>query len=184
MSNTTSTIETTIDTPSTDMPIATPESPTSKRKRTKVGKGSTPTVNAAQRARSHASKLAVLWSKRYTAIAVGLSSALNAYSGVSHSNVGGFAGMMASGAIGAVIPLLVWMLGSVTAWTYRAGWTRLAYVTGAIACCVLALSVVHVAGALATLTGSGIVMAGLLAVGIDCGLVASEATAVLVSMVE
>jgi hypothetical protein len=49
---------------------------------------------------------------------------------------------------------------------------------------VLALSDLHVAAALASLTGTHWLLAGLLAVGIDCGLVSSEATAILVSSVE
>ena len=84
----------------------------------------------------------------------------------------------------AVIPVLVWLLGCVTAWAYRAGWRRLAMLVGAVASCGLALSVVHVSEAVAAWTGATLMLATMLAVVIDCGLVASEAVAILVSSVE
>jgi hypothetical protein len=118
---------------------------------------------------------AVAWSHRYTAAAVVLSAGLNGYAAAQDSG--------AAGPVGHAT-MLVWMLGTVTAWTWRVGWRRLAAVSGAVACCVLALSVLHVAAALASLTGTHWLLAGLLAVGIDCGLVSSEATAILVSNVE
>lgn len=135
------------------------------------------------RAKAEASRRAERWAKAYTGTAVALSSGLNAYAAVVESGSHGWAAL-APAAIGITIPVLVWMLGTVTAWTYRAGWQRLALVSGAVAACVLALSVIHVAGALAALTGSQLVLSYLLAVGIDCGLVSSEATAILVSTVE
>ena len=51
---------------------------------------------------------------------------------------------------------------------------RLAAVCGSVATGVLALSVVHCTQAIASLTGSHWVLAALLAVGIDAGMVASE----------
>lgn len=146
-----------------------------------------PVPSASQKAREAKEKAAVLaskWATRYTGTTVLVSSALNAYSAVVESGQTTMVGSVAAGSIGALVPVLVWMLGCVTAWTWKSGWHRLAYVTGAISCCVLALSVIHVASALASLTGTGLVLSGLLAVGIDCGLVASEATAVLVSTQE
>ncbi len=130
-----------------------------------------------------AARKAERWAHWYTGTAVVLSSALNGYAAVRESGQAGY-GAVAAAAIGVTIPVLVWMLGTVTAWTYRAGWRRLALMSGAVAACVLALSVVHVAGALAALTGTSWLLAGLLAVGIDCGLVSSEATAILVSSVD
>jgi hypothetical protein len=127
---------------------------------------------------------AVAWSHRYTAAAVVLSAGLNGYAAAQDSGAAGPVGQATAAAIGVTVPVLVWMLGTVTAWTWRAGWRRLAAVSGAVACCVLALSVLHVAAALASLTGTHWLLAGLLAVGIDCGLVSSEATAILVSSVE
>jgi hypothetical protein len=51
---------------------------------------------------------------------------------------------------------------------------RMGYVCGIVACFVLALSVGHCTDALVALTGASVVAAFLLAVGIDCGLVACE----------
>ena len=51
---------------------------------------------------------------------------------------------------------------------------RLAYVCGGVATGVLALSVVHCTQAIAELTGSHWLLASLLAIGIDAGMVASE----------
>jgi hypothetical protein len=144
----------------------------------------TKTPSAAVLARQHAAKQAERWAHAYTYSAVVLSAGLNAYAAAVESGQSSLVGQGASAVIGAIIPVLVWMLGSVTAWTWRAGWKRLAYCTGVVAGCVLALSVVHVAGALSALTGAGPILAGLLAVGIDCGLVSSEATAILVSSPE
>jgi hypothetical protein len=140
--------------------------------------------SAAATSRAYAAQRAERWSRAYTYSAVVLSSGLNAYAAATESHAVNPYMMAASALIGAVIPVLVWMLGSVVAWSYKAGHRRLSYVTGAVAGCVLALSVVHVAGALGALTGSGVILSALLAIGIDCGLVASEATAILVSVAE
>jgi len=51
---------------------------------------------------------------------------------------------------------------------------RLAYVCGGVATGVLALSVVHCTQAIAELTGSHWLLASLLAIGIDAGMVAAE----------
>jgi hypothetical protein len=51
---------------------------------------------------------------------------------------------------------------------------RLAILVGSVACFVLALSVWHCTEALCVLTSSPLVLAGLLAIGIDFGMVASE----------
>lgn len=146
-------------------------------------KGQAKGPSAAVRARAIAARKAERWAHWYTGSAIVLSSGLNGYAAVRESGQSGYGAIAAAG-IGITIPVLVWMLGTVTAWTFRAGWRRLALVSGAVAACVLALSVVHVAGALAALTGTSWLLAGLLAVGIDCGLVSSEATAILVSSVE
>ncbi len=140
--------------------------------------------SAAQRARAHAAKLAERWARVYTGTAIALSAGLNGYSSVVGSGATGLVAQVTAAGIGAIIPVLVWMLGTVTAWTYRAGWRRLALVIAAIAACGLALSVCHVAEAVAAWTGATLLLSTLLAVVIDCGLVASEAAAVLVSSVE
>ncbi len=137
----------------------------------------------ASKGKAAAAVKAERWAHWYTASAVVLSSGLNSYASVVGSGASG-AAAGAAAVIGAVIPLLVWQLCKVTAWTYKAGWRRLAVVPGTVAACVLALSVAHVAAALAALTGATPLMSGLLAVGIDCGLGASEGTAILVSAAE
>jgi hypothetical protein len=155
-----------------------------KRQRQAKPAGQAAQPSRQQRAKAKAAERAVRWSHWYTGTAILLSSGLNGYAAVQASGASGTAGLVAAASIGAVVPVLVWMLGTVTAWTYRAGWKRLALVSGAVAACVLALSVLHVATALAALTGTHLVLSGLMAVGIDCGLVSSEVTAILVSSVE
>jgi hypothetical protein len=56
---------------------------------------------------------------------------------------------------------------------------RVAFAVGAVGCSVLALSVWHCTEALALLTGAPVLLAFLLAVGIDCGLVACEVAGVV-----
>jgi hypothetical protein len=56
---------------------------------------------------------------------------------------------------------------------------RLALVVGGVGCFVLLLSVWHCTEALAVLTGSSAPLAFLMAVGIDCGLVACEVAGIL-----
>lgn len=143
-----------------------------------------PGSSRAARVKAHAAARAARWAHRYTAGAIVLSAGLNAYAAVTGCHSDAYAVQTAAGLLGASIPVLVWVLGTVTAWTYRAGWRRLAAVSGTVAACVLALSVLHVAAALGALTGSHWLLAGLLAVGIDCGLVSSEATAILVTAID
>ena len=145
-------------------------------------KPETAKTSAAQRRRQAAAQSAVRWSHAYTVLAVVTSAGLNAYASVQDgaSPIGKAAGA----ALGASVPVFVWVLAKITAWTYKAGWQRLAYVPGIVACVLLALSVTHCASAFAALTGTGLLLSGCLAVGIDCGLVASEATGILVSVVE
>ncbi len=138
--------------------------------------------SAQQRAKAQAARRAERWSHCYTGSAVVLSSGLNAYGSALHSEHAGPA-LWAGVVVGAVLPLLVWQLSRATAWTWRSGWRRPAVAMGAVAACLLGLSVWHVAGALGALCGLAGPLAALYAVGIDAGLVASEATAILVSEV-
>ncbi len=144
--------------------------------RRKVAAGTVRGLTAPQKAAQKAER----WAHRYTVSAVVLSSGLNAYGSAQHSSHTGLA-LVAGAVIGAVLPVLVWQLSRATAWAYRAGRRRPAYCMAAVACCLLALSVAHVAAALVALCGLGGWMAALYAVGIDAGLVSSEATAILVS---
>jgi hypothetical protein len=79
--------------------------------------------------------------------------------------------------------------GQVTAWAHRytgaaivlsAGLNALA-AAGGVGVGMLLLSVLHVSEAIVLLTGQHMVLAGLLAVGIDCGLVVSELAAIMVA---
>jgi hypothetical protein len=109
------------------------------------------------------------------------SAGLNGYAAATAASV---PSAWAGAVLGGLVPVLVWVLAMVTAWTYRAGWRRWALVPGAVAGALLVLSVAHVAAAFAVLTGTGTALSGCLAVGIDAGLVASEATAILVSVAD
>lgn len=139
--------------------------------------------SAGQRTRAVAAGKAVWWAEKVTACSIGLSAFLNGWAAQHDSGREGWE-TWGSAAIGASIPLFCWGLAKVTGWTARAGRKRLAMATGAIAACVLALSVVHVAAALSAWTGTGWVLAGLFAIGIDAGMVSSEATAIMVSTAE
>jgi hypothetical protein len=79
--------------------------------------------------------------------------------------------------LGGVIPVLALILGKVALLAWKRGRQWLAGVVGGIGCAVPGRSVIHCTNAIAVLTGSEHVRARLLAVGIDCGLVASEVTA-------
>jgi hypothetical protein len=129
--------------------------------------------------RQAAAERAVSWAHRYTIGAVAISAALNAYA--SQLSADSLSGRIAGAALGASVPLAVWGLAKVTAWTYRTGRKWLACAPGAVACALLALSVTHCASAFAALTGTDALLSGCLAVGIDCGLVAAEAVGILLA---
>ncbi len=56
---------------------------------------------------------------------------------------------------------------------------RIAIAVGSVGCFVLLLSVWHCTEALTTLTGSPVALAALLAIGIDCGMVACEMATII-----
>lgn len=119
------------------------------------------------------------WAERYVAVALVLSAALNAAANVQLCGAATVLGQLAAGVLGAVVPALVWLAGKQAGHAYRAGRSQLAAAVGAAGVCLLALSIYHCAHALAVLTGSGVVLSLLLAIGIDYGLVASEVAAIL-----
>jgi len=121
------------------------------------------------------------WGTRYVAAAVVLSSGLNAWANVDMCGSDYVLACAAAGMLGAVIPGLVWMLGKIAGHAYRAGRRGLAASVGAAGVALLVLSIWHCAHAIALLTGGGLVLSGLLAVGIDYGLVASEVASVMAS---
>jgi hypothetical protein len=119
------------------------------------------------------------WGMRYVVAACGLSSGLNAWANVDMCGSDSVLACSAAGMLGAVIPGLVWMLGKIAGHLYRAKRRGLACSVGAAGVALLILSIWHCAHAIALLTGGGLMLSGLLAVGIDYGLVASEVAAVM-----
>lgn len=131
----------------------------------------------AQKARQNV----VRWAHRYTYVAVGLSAGLNAYSACHNASDYGILRQVASGAVSAMVPLLVWGLAQLAGWLTKGGLLALAKAAGAVGIAMLTLSLWHVSEAIHLLTGQGIVLAVLLAIGIDCGLVVSELSAIVAS---
>jgi len=119
------------------------------------------------------------WGNRYVVTACVLSSALNAWANVDMCGSDHVVACTAAGLLGAVVPGLVWMLGKIAGHAYRAGRRGHAAGVGAAGVALLILSIWHCAHAIALLTGGGILLSGLLAVGIDYGLIASEVAAVM-----
>src|SRR5262245_5925337 len=94
------------------------------------------------------------WAGRYVASAVALSAGLNAWANVHLCPMDTWAEKCAAGAIGAIVPGLVWLCGKVAGWSHRAGRRGLALLTGLAGVCLLLLSVAHCAHAIEHLTGS------------------------------
>jgi hypothetical protein len=121
------------------------------------------------------------WAHRYTGAAIVLSAGLNALAACRHSAGEGLLTQGAAAVVSGVIPVLVWGLAQLAGWLVRSRQRRLAYGAGGVGVGMLLLSVLHVSEAIALLTGQHMVLAGLLAVGIDCGLVVSELAAIMVA---
>jgi uncharacterized membrane protein YoaK (UPF0700 family) len=81
--------------------------------------------------------------------------------------------------VAAVIPALVLILFRISGLLWIRKCKRLASSSGTVGLVVLALSVAHCSHAIALLTGSDLLLAAALAVGIDCGLVVAEVVTVL-----
>lgn len=125
----------------------------------------------------------VYWAHRYTAVSIVLSALLNGWSAWQHQQQGPAPSVpvaVAAALVSAIVPGLVWGLSQLAGWLYRAGAVPLAAAAGGVGVGMLALSVWHVSEAISTLTGQHIALAALLAVGIDCGLVVSELSAIMV----
>jgi hypothetical protein len=133
-----------------------------------------------ERERAAARGRAVCWAHRYTTGAVALSAFLNGWASIIDSGSSHPVGVTAAAVVGGIVPVAVWSLCRVGGNLVRAGWRRMAGAVGAVASFVLALSLVHCTHGIASLTGAPWVLAALLAVGIDLGLVVSEVSAVLV----
>jgi hypothetical protein len=127
----------------------------------------------------------VRWAHRYTLTAVVLSALLNGWSAYNHHATkpadqqdGAFV-VGCAALVSALVPLLVWGLSQLAGWLIRAGLRQLAYTAGGVGAGMLLLSVVHVSDAIHLLTGQSLALAVLLAIGIDCGLVVSEVSAIM-----
>jgi hypothetical protein len=145
---------------------------TSRRPTTTTRKPSRATIDkAARKATLHK------WAMSYVFLAVALSCLLNGYDAYNHAPESSrLLGTLAGG----LIPVLVLILGKVAGLAHHCKFPSWVVKTvGGVGCCVLALSVFHCSAALAALTGSNMVLAILLAIGIDCGLVACELVALL-----
>ncbi len=131
--------------------------------------------------KKHAAHLRMVetWGTRYVVAACVLSSGLNAWANVDMCGSENVVAMGAAGILGAVVPGLAWMLSKIAGHAYRAQRRHMSMFVGAAAVALLVLSVWHCAHAIALLTGGGVVLSGLLAVGIDYGLVASEVSSVM-----
>jgi hypothetical protein len=119
------------------------------------------------------------WGSRYVLLACDLSSGLNCWANVDLCGSDSVLGQVSAGGLGAVVPVLVWLLGKIAGHAYRAGRRQVCWAVGTAGVALLALSVWHCAHAIALLTGGGLVLAGLMAVGIDYGLIASEVAAIV-----
>lgn len=113
----------------------------------------------------------------YVTITTVLSAALNAYANTLHAK--GAVAVVLAAVLGIVIPALVLLLGAIASRLFRLGMKRLSYAAGGIGVLVLALSVVHCTESISLLTGSGYILAALLAIGIDAGMVVAEITATM-----
>lgn len=112
----------------------------------------------------------------YVGITVLMSMGLNSLANSQHAPA---SMQWASCSIGAVIPVLVLLLGRIAGLTHKAGQLRLSYMVGGIGVAVLLLSVHHCQMSIQLLTGSNWMLSTMLAVGIDCGLVACEIVSVV-----
>jgi hypothetical protein len=111
------------------------------------------------------------WAGAYIALTVTISMGLNAYANGLHAPS---EMLFAAWGMGAVIPLLVLILGRVAGLLYKQQAARTALAVASIGVGVLGLSVFHCCESISLLTGSHRLLATLLAIGIDCGFVACE----------
>ena len=144
-------------------------------------KGGTKQTTARAKRQAVARRAVVRWAHRYTCGAVLLSACLNGYASALDSGATGPVGLGAASAVGGIVPVGVWVLSKIAGQLVRATWRRLAGAAGAVGVFLLALSLWHCSAAIASLTGAALLLAVLLAVGIDGGLVVSELAAVLVA---
>jgi len=116
------------------------------------------------------------WCMAYVVLAAVMSMGLNAWANGQHAPAGT---QWAAWGMGASIPVLVLLLGKVAGLCYKRGNRPLAYAAGGVGVAVLALSVFHCYQSISLLTGSGWLVACLLAIGVDAGMVVAEVVSVV-----
>jgi peptidoglycan/LPS O-acetylase OafA/YrhL len=116
------------------------------------------------------------WATAYVGLAAVMSMVLNSMANGHHAQEGH---IWMAYAMGALIPILVLLLGRVAGLLYRRNKIQLAYSVGGIGVVLLMLSVFHCTESIGLLTGSNWFLAAALAIGIDCGLVACEVVSVI-----
>ena len=122
------------------------------------------------------------WTSRYVLGAIAGSSMLNGYQ--SYVDGGQGYGGIAGAAIGISIPIAVWTLAKCAGWAYQAKMLRIATIIAGVGTGLLITSLWHVSTAIALLTGSGMYLGVAVAIGLDCGLVATEAAAIVAEDVQ
>jgi hypothetical protein len=180
-----------VDALSTPSVNGTPDSP-AKPPRKGRSKHTTSSKPLTDRGPSHASRSAAAARKavvrlahRITLGAVVASAGLNAWACILDSGTDSIVGQAAAAAGGGMVPIGVWALSKLAGHLLKAGWCKLACVAGAVGCFGLILSLTHCTHGIASITGAprwfgAPVLAFLTAVLMDCGLVVSELSAVLV----
>jgi drug/metabolite transporter (DMT)-like permease len=116
------------------------------------------------------------WATAYVALSAVMSMVLNAMANGHHAREGQ---VWMAYAMGALIPVLVLLLGRVAGLLHRRKKPRMSKCVGGIGVVLLLLSVFHCTESIGALTGSNWVLAAALAIGIDCGLVACEVVSVV-----
>ena len=115
------------------------------------------------------------WATSYVGLSAVMSMVLNAMANGHHAKEN----VWMAYAMGALIPVLVLLLGRFAGLLYRRQKIQLSYCVGGIGVVLLMLSVFHCTESIGLLTGSNCVLAAALAIGIDCGLVACEVVSVI-----
>lgn len=140
-----------------------------------VGKGKRATGGA----KAGAKRMLEKWAHRAVISLTATSSLLNVWSTMVETKATGGWQWAAMG-FGGLIPVGVWLLFQAAAWSYRAGFRRLAMAGVGVGCGLLICSLTHCAHACAGLLGVSTALGWAMAIGIDCGLVWAETAAILV----
>ena len=143
-------------------------------------KASKPKPKAKPTGKLNAKRQLEAWSKRYVYCGVGMSAVLNGFAAVADASAESVVGGAAAAIVGGSIPLFVYGLSKVACWAHRANLRRFAQAAGGITVALLVLSLYHCSHAISTIAGCPWILSLLLAIGIDCGLVVSEAASVVV----